>query len=96
MADTVTYAVVVNQPGYLPESDPYYAATLNEAREAAAAEIRYSITELAEMGDTATLAGLTGREIDDMLMAPYDIGPDGGSLPLPGDQGYIVDVVTVW
>lgn len=29
------YIVIVNQPGFLPEANPYAVATLEEAREAA-------------------------------------------------------------
>lgn len=92
MADTVTYAVVVNQPGYLPEDDPFYATTLNEAREAAAATVRHALTD----ADDHSVAGMTAEELDNVLMGAYDVGPDGGHVWMPGDGGYIVDIVPVW
>jgi len=94
--DEVAYSVCVNQPGYLPEADPHYAATLHEARELAAAEVRFALGSLIEMDGDAAVAGMTAAEIDQVLMGAYDLGPDGGQLWLPGDQGYIVDVQPVW
>lgn len=87
--DTVTYSVCVNQPGYLPEADPFHAMSLHEAREAAASIIRHEL-------DQIEIVDLTAEEADQILMGAYDLGPDGGHLWLPGDSGYLVDVQPVW
>lgn len=91
MADTVTYAVAVRQPEYLPEDTPFYAETLHEAREAAAATVRHALT----YADDSSVAGMTAEELDNVLMGAYDVGPDGGHVWMPGDQGYIV-IAPVW
>lgn len=95
-SDTVTYSVCVNQPGYLPESDPFHAQSLHEAREYAASIVRDALEVFAERVRTPEALGLTSRQIADVLMGAYDLGPDGGYLWLPDDSGYLVDVQPVW
>jgi len=77
------YIIVVNQPGYLPEQDPYAVATLDEARAAVHHEIDLASSNEPDADDAAALDALAveSRSLDEA----------GGIIgPLP--DGYVIDV----
>jgi hypothetical protein len=71
------YRVIVSQPGYLPESEPYTVLGLDAARDAARDEITH--------GDAPPVAGNGPAAVDAEILA------DGGRLELAG--GYVLEVV---
>lgn len=73
------YRVIVSQPGYLPESEPYTVLGLDAARDAA----REEITQGFDPFDGPS-PGMGPARVS-------EIGPEGGTLDLEG--GYILEVV---
>jgi hypothetical protein len=72
------YTICVNQPGYLPEADPYAVATFEDAREAVDAELSRSNVE--GLMDFAA------------LNAEVAALPESGGTIGPLPDGYVIDV----
>lgn len=77
------YVVVVNKPGFLPEQEPVRVDTLEEAIEAAEAEIDVSQDALGEEPEARAYFA-SARE------AAANLTEDGGVISLP--DGYVIDV----
>lgn len=82
------YVICVNQPGYLPESDPVAVATLDEAREQARECVGTSADALGEEQAARDYFRAAEGEAD-------ALPEQGGVIQLP--DGYVVDVrVVTW
>jgi hypothetical protein len=75
------YRIVVSQPGYLPETDPYVVDDLTAAREAVAAEL-----------ETSALAVGVFDADDDALNAAAVLPVEGGSVE---SHGYTIEAIPV-
>lgn len=82
----MTYVIVVNKPGFLPEQDPVEVVTHEDAIEAARAEID---TSQEALGDEAEALAYFASAYD----AADALPEDGGVISLP--DGYVIDVTRV-
>lgn len=96
------WAVVLAQPGCLPESDPMHTQDLDAARDAAADLILDAIGEIEDGQVAAADRAMPDASTDDddseeQLLQDCDAaatcGPEGGSWTLP--DGYVVEIVPV-
>lgn len=81
------YIIVVNQPGYLPDQDPYAVADIEDARASAANEVDWSLERLHE--ERGAFEGLNAYERAGVEAADL---PDTGGVIGPLPDGYVIDV----
>lgn len=81
------YIICVNQPGHLPEGQqPVAVATIEEAREAAAAEVQVSMDRFGEDLDALKRYGFKDAE-----NAALEV-PEHGGLIGPMSDGFAIDI----
>jgi len=80
------YIIVVNRPGHLPEADPVAVATVEEARDRAADDVRTSMDAFGDDREALQRYGFLDAEL-----AAMDVPEHGGTIG-PMSDGYVIDV----